>query len=110
MLCSVLHNAPELLEVNMGEMQHSPGGAGNNSSAQSHLGKELQQDSNNGSNDGNSTDDLPDDRPPDNSSNSINLESVKIEPGQPTSAGQQREPTPSTSMHSELFILIFIFF
>ncbi|XP_075235754.1 zinc finger and BTB domain-containing protein ttk isoform X3 [Lycorma delicatula] len=90
MLCSVLHNAPELLEVNMGEMQHSPGGAGSGSSAQSH-GKESQQDGNSVNADGNSTDDLIDDRPPDAATATIKAEQ--------TTGGQQCEPTPSTSMH-----------
>ncbi|XP_075235753.1 zinc finger and BTB domain-containing protein ttk isoform X2 [Lycorma delicatula] len=86
----VLHNAPELLEVNMGEMQHSPGGAGSGSSAQSH-GKESQQDGNSVNADGNSTDDLIDDRPPDAATATIKAEQ--------TTGGQQCEPTPSTSMH-----------
>lgn len=93
----VLHNAPELLEVNMGEMQHSPGGAATagdgSSSAQSQRVKDSPQD---GVGDTNSVDDMEDD------SKSIDepATTIKMEPGQQTNQGQPHEPTPSTSMHS----------
>lgn len=122
-----MQNAPELLEVNMGEMQHSPSGAGNgdgnshnsgsnnnnvnsggsnnNSSStllQSLHSKDSHQDVSNGSNDGHKMDE---DQP---SSDTV-LTSIKTEPASSPIKSSGNEPGPSTSMHSKGFFKFYIF-